>query len=87
MNREYAYNRDKGKCRICNKPVQRNNRHCHHVDNSLNIDKINKVSNLAWMHKTCHGFIHSNKNFDNMLSNKVRNKMQLYKSKLAKMKI
>ena len=35
MNREYAYNRDKGKCKICGIKLNTENRHCHRVDGKL----------------------------------------------------
>lgn len=61
MNREYAYNRDKGKCRCCNTPLDflKDNAHCHHVEPHLPMDLVNKVSNLAWLCKECHMSIHS----------------------------
>lgn len=50
MNREYAYNRDKGKCKCCGRYFSDNlPKHCHHVNNKLPVEKINKVSNLAWL--------------------------------------
>lgn len=49
MNREYAYNRDKGKCKCCGRFFSRTIiGHCHHVDNKLPLERINKVQNLAW---------------------------------------
>lgn len=60
MNREYAYNRDRGKCRICGKLLTRQNRVCHRTDPSLPIDKVNKVANLVWIHRTCQSMIKSN---------------------------
>ena len=60
LNRAYAYNRDKGKCRICGYPIDPYDVATHHVDPSLPIDLVNKVGNLATMHGTCHQFIHKN---------------------------
>ena len=55
MNREYAYNRDKGKCKCCGKPFSITvPKHCHHIDNQLPIERINKVPNLAWLCESCH---------------------------------
>ena len=48
MNREYAYSRDKGKCKCCGNafsPMLQKN--CHHVKNKLPLDRINKVPNLV----------------------------------------
>jgi len=50
MNREYAYSRDKGKCKCCGNafsPMLQ--KHCHHVKNKLPLDRINKVPNLVWL--------------------------------------
>jgi group II intron reverse transcriptase/maturase len=59
MNREYAFNRDKGKCRCCGEPLfSANNKECHHV-RILPIDKVNKVMNLAWVCEPCHEMIHN----------------------------
>ena len=60
MNREYAFNRDRWKCRCCGEDLTwREDRHCHHVNRKLPIDKINKVPNLAWVCTKCHQRIHS----------------------------
>ena len=60
MNREYAFNRDKCKCRCCGTDLTtRQDRHCHHVNRRLPPDKINKVPNLAWVCRDCHQRIHS----------------------------
>ena len=44
MNREYAYNRDKGRCKCCGVYFSETvPKHCHHVNNKLPLDRINKV--------------------------------------------
>ena len=59
MNREYAYNRDKGKCKCCGKQFSEiTPKHCHHVGNGLPIGEINKVQNLAWLCRNCHLMVH-----------------------------
>jgi predicted HNH restriction endonuclease len=59
MNREYAFNRDKGKCRCCGKALfTAKDKECHHVQ-VLPIDKVNKVMNLAWVCEPCHEMIHN----------------------------
>lgn len=84
MNREYAYNRDKGKCRICNNRLTPYDRRCHHIDNSLGMNQINKVPNLAWMHHACHRLIHSNAPVDTMnLPKNVMKKIINLRKKLA----
>lgn len=82
MNREYAFNRDKGKCKCCKVPLFDNpDRQCHHADNKLPIEKINKVPNLAWVCKTCHKMIHNSPIPEN-LDLKVRKKIEKYRQKL-----
>ena len=59
MNREYAYNRDKGKCKCCGKSLFGDvQKHCHHVNNAFPIESINKVPNLAWLCVSCHRMVH-----------------------------
>lgn len=60
MNREYAFNRDKWKCRCCGTDLtHRKDKHCHHVNRQLSLEKINKVPNLAWLCQQCHQRVHS----------------------------
>lgn len=60
MNREYAFNRDRGKCKCCGVELTPEvPKHCHHIQNTLHIDKINKVPNLAWLCAACHEMVHT----------------------------
>lgn len=82
MNREYAFNRDKGKCRCCKIPLYENpTANCHHVDNKLPIDKINKVNNLAWVCRSCHLMIHGSE-IPESLDTKVVKKIEKFREKL-----
>lgn len=58
MNREYAFNRDRGKCRCCGIQLSPKNIHCHHIKPWLPLDKVNKVVNLASVCVYCHEKIH-----------------------------
>ncbi len=81
MNREYAYNRDGGKCKICGEKLVESNRHCHWINENEPTNKINKVANLAWFCKRCDGYVHSEdipKGIDNSKIKKIRK----YRSKL-----
>lgn len=60
MNRDYAYNRDRGKCRACGCYLFGIEAHCHHIDPSLPADQVNKVKNLASLCPVCHRLVHSN---------------------------
>ena len=82
MNREYAYNRDKGKCKCCGRYFSETvSKHCHHVNNMLPIEKINKVPNLAWLCIPCHRMVH-NSPIPPELDPKTVRKIQKYRDKL-----
>ena len=82
MNREYAFNRDKGQCKCCKINLNGNiEKHCHHVNNKMPIDKINKVSNLAWVCSKCHRMIHNSPITENTDAKTVK-KINKYREKL-----
>ena len=86
MNREYAFNRDKWKCRCCGLALTtRKGRHCHHVNRRLPLDKINKVPNLAWVCQECHQRIHSFYVPVN-IDEKTKKKILKFREKLGQMK-
>ena len=83
MNREYAYNRDKGKCKCCGRFFSDNlPKHCHHVNNKLPMEKINKVSNLAWLCVPCHRMVHNSPIYPGTDQKTIR-KIEQYKQKLT----
>ena len=86
MNREYAFNRDKGLCRCCKISLWNTEfKNCHHVDNTLPLEKINKVTNLAWVCPDCHKMIHNTPIPEN-LNPKTVKKIQNFREKLSKAK-
>lgn len=86
MNREYAFNRDRGKCRCCKISLWDNeSKNCHHVNNKLTMDKINKVQNLAWVCRDCHKLIH-NSPFPDTIDKLVQKKILKFREKLEKAK-
>ena len=60
MNRDYAYNRDRGKCKACGCYLYGTNPQCHHINPSLPLNQVNKVKNLASLCPTCHALVHNN---------------------------
>lgn len=79
MNREYAYNRDKGKCKICGEQLIKGDRHCHRIDQNLPLNQINRVPNLAWICWICDDAVHGKskiKSSDSKIIKKI-NKYQL----------
>ncbi|MGZ6549311.1 MAG: group II intron reverse transcriptase/maturase [Tumebacillaceae bacterium] len=81
MNREYAYNRDKGCCKACKCSLDAQSFHCHHISPWLSNDIVNKVSNLASVCTRCHNLIHSNSELDH---SKPMMKIKKYREKLIK---
>jgi group II intron reverse transcriptase/maturase len=82
LNRAYAYNRDKGKCRICGEIVLPHALHTHHIDNKLPISLINKVANLASTHENCHQLIHNESSDLTQYSKKIATKVLGFRDKL-----
>jgi len=66
MNRAYAFNRDKAKCRVCRNNIY-SKLHTHHINPNLELNLINKVSNLVSTHSQCHKRIHDNYDYSNNL--------------------
>jgi hypothetical protein len=86
MNRPYTYNRDKGKCKICNGYAEPSEVHVHHVDPKLPWDKVNKVKNLITVHLYCHQLIHNDTMPEN-LSEDTLEKLAKYRKKVENTKI
>ncbi|MDO4396407.1 MAG: group II intron reverse transcriptase/maturase, partial [Clostridia bacterium] len=70
LNRCYAFNRDKGKCKICGDILNPRTTETHHINDKLPDNKINKVTNLASVCMVCHHNIHSNIDSNTLYSNK-----------------
>jgi len=81
LNRAYAVNRDKGKCRICGLPIPFDLLEVHHIKNKLPLDKINKVNNLASLHRQCHEKIDDGNDYSH-LDAKQWAKIQRFREKL-----
>lgn len=81
MNRAYALNRDKGRCRVCGGSVQSSDLHIHHIRPFLPLNQVNKVINLATVHESCHAMIHSKLEFK--LDAKIWKKILSFRAKLS----
>lgn len=66
MNREYAFNRDRGQCRCCGQYLPPGDRHCHHVRPWLPLAQVNKVGQLAWVCTECHRLIHASDSLEGL---------------------
>jgi RNA-directed DNA polymerase len=81
LNRPYAYNRDKGKCRVCGEFLKMDI-HIHHISPALPTKLVNRVVNLASVHSDCHILIHSNKPTEH-LGSKISKKITVLRGKLG----
>lgn len=82
MNKEYAFNRDKGKCRICGKLLEAHQMHCHRIKETLPLNKINKVPNLAWLCPNCDQAVHNKLQYKGK-DKKIVKKISEYQAKLS----
>ena len=83
MNRAYALNRDKLKCRVCGKWLYTGTVSTHRINPNLPIDKINKVANLASMDCECYRLVNNNKLPIDHLEVKTRKKIKGFRDKLV----
>jgi hypothetical protein len=82
MNRAYALNRDKLKCRVCGGWLISRTPYAHRINPHLPQNKVNKVNNLASMHKECMEVV-NNINADlNHFNSKARRKIASFREKL-----
>lgn len=81
MNREYAYNRDNGKCKCCKTPLFLDDKkYCYHIKGELPLDKVNKVQNLIWLCNSCYRMVNNGPIPPN-IDEKVLKRIKKYKQK------
>ncbi len=79
MNREYAYNRDNGKCKCCKTPLFLDDKkYCYHIKGELPLDKVNKVQNLIWLCNSCYRMVNNGPIPPN-IDEKVLKRIEKYK--------
>ncbi|HJV17812.1 MAG TPA: group II intron reverse transcriptase/maturase [Bacillales bacterium] len=84
LNRAYAFNRDGGKCKVCAIQIwSPEDIHTHHVRPYLPMDEVNRVQNLATVHRKCHQAIHNNQCYRH-LDRKVWKKIKDFREKLIR---
>jgi group II intron reverse transcriptase/maturase len=81
MNKAYALNRDRSKCRVCGEILIPGKRQCHVIVPSLPINKVNKVNNLAWVCNKCNNYIHG-KATTKGLKSKHKQKIENFRLKM-----
>lgn len=81
MNREYAYNRDNGKCKCCKTQLFLDDKkYCYHIKGELPLDKVNKVQNLIWLCNSCYRMVNNGPIPPN-IDEKVLKRIEKYKQK------
>ena len=81
MNRAYAFNRDKSRCRICGEIIIGDELVTHHINPNLPLYRVNKVPNLASTHQACHNLIHGAQDAKH-LGSKIKQKILRFREKL-----
>ena len=83
MNRAYALNRDKLRCRICGGWLISATPWAHRINPNLPLDKVNRVDNLVSLHKKCFDAV-NDPNYDlSEFDEKARKKIIGYREKLV----
>lgn len=80
MNRAYALNRDKVKCRCCGKWLYLGTVYTHRINPHL---PINKVSNLASMDKDCFKLVKNATANINHLEIEIRKRIETFRKRLG----
>lgn len=83
MNRAYALNRDKLKCRVCGGWLIAGAPWAHRINPNLPLDKVNRVSNLVSLHKKCFMAINNPNQDISEFDVKARKKIIGYRGKLV----
>jgi RNA-directed DNA polymerase len=83
MNRAYALNRDKIKCRCCGKWLYVGRVYTHRINPNLPINKINKVTNLASMDKACFELVNNITADISHLETEIRRKIENFRKRLG----
>jgi RNA-directed DNA polymerase len=83
MNRAYALNRDKVKCRCCGKWLYTGIVYTHRINPHLPINKINKVSNLASMDKDCFELVKNVNTNISHIETEIRKKIENFRKRLG----
>ena len=83
MNKAYALNRDKLKCRICGKWLIDHAPYTHRINPNLLLEKVNRVSNLISVHKRCYMAINTSNMDISGYKKQVQKKILSYREKLV----
>lgn len=83
MNKAYALNRDRLKCRVCGKWLIDHAPYTHRINPYLPLDKVNRVNNLISVHKKCYMAINTPGMDISDYEKQVQKKILSYREKLV----
>ena len=83
MNRAYALNRDKLRCRVCGGWLIASTPYTYRIHPNLPLDKVNQVSNLVSLHKKCFEAVNSPHLDIQEFDGKAQKKIIGYREKLV----
>ena len=83
MNRGYALNRDRVKCRVCGGWLIGCTPYVHRINPNLPLNKVNRVNNLVSVHKKCLDAINDPKTDISGFDAKAQKKIIGYREKLV----
>ena len=83
MNRAYALNRDKLKCRVCGGWLISATPWTHRINPNLPLDKVNRVNNLVSLHKKCFDSVNNPNQDISQFDVKAQKKIIGYREKLV----
>lgn len=83
MNRAYALNRDKLKCRICGDWLISSTPWAHRINPNLPLNKVNRVNNLVSLHKKCFMAVNDPNQDISQFDVKAQKKIIGYREKLV----
>ena len=83
MNRAYALNRDKLKCRVCGGWLISTTPWAHRINPNLPLDKVNRVNNLVSLHKKCFMAVNDPSQDISEFDEKAQKKIIGYREKLV----
>lgn len=83
MNRAYAFNRDKLKCRVCGGWLITGKLYTHRVNPFLPLEKVNCVNNLVSLHKKCFEAVNNPSQSISEFDVKAQKKIIGYREKLV----
>jgi len=83
MNRAYALNRDKLKCRVCGGWLIDCAPWAHRINPNLPLNKVNRVNNLVSLHKKCFVAVNNSNQDISQFDVKVQKKIIGYREKLV----